>query len=168
MDQWVTFAVVVGAAAGALIGLLFVAVSIRADAMADSGELRSRAAQTLTLFLSALVIAILLSIPGQTDRVVGIELIGLAVVSALGLLILDRRAKSMSSEDPLARLLEVSGPYTITTVLLLVSGILLVAEVYSGLYVLVAAVLADMVGGVSTAWLFTTQRIGPDPSTRPS
>jgi hypothetical protein len=165
VDDWITFAVVVGGAAGALIGLLFVAVSIRADAIMRSKELRSRAAQTLTLFLSALVIAMVLSIPGQSERALGIELIGLAVVTAVGLIVLDRRARSTSSGDPLARLLEITGPYTITTVLLVVSGALLAADLYGGFYVLVACVLVDMVGGVASAWLFVTQTAGSDPTT---
>ncbi|MGO9820087.1 MAG: DUF5979 domain-containing protein [Solirubrobacteraceae bacterium] len=57
LKQWATF----GGAAAALTGLLFVAVSIRVEFIAKSTELRSRAAQTLTLFAIPLVISILLS-----------------------------------------------------------------------------------------------------------
>jgi hypothetical protein len=55
LEAWGTYANVVGAAAAALVGLLFVAVSIRVDAINASGELRNRAAQTLGLFLTVRV-----------------------------------------------------------------------------------------------------------------
>jgi hypothetical protein len=65
-----TFATVAGGAAAALTGLLFVAVSIRIDVIAKSQELRSRAAQTLALFVALLFITILISIPdhARDDR----------------------------------------------------------------------------------------------------
>ena len=80
MESWATFATVVGAAAAGLTGLLFVAVSIRADVIAKSVELRNRAAQTLSLFVTVLLTAIVLAIPGQDYGPLGAELITLAVV----------------------------------------------------------------------------------------
>jgi hypothetical protein len=68
LEKWGTFATVAGAAAASLTGLLFVAVSIRTEVIARSQELRNRGAQTLALFVTALVITILLSIPGQSYR----------------------------------------------------------------------------------------------------
>jgi len=81
LQKWSTFAVVAGGAAAGLTGLLFVAVSIRIDAIAKSQELRNRAAQTLALFFIVLFIAILLSIPGQSLRVLGAELVALAAIT---------------------------------------------------------------------------------------
>lgn len=65
MESWDTFAVVVGGAAAALLGLLFVAISIRLDVVAASRELRNRAAETLVLFGSALVVAICFRCPAN-------------------------------------------------------------------------------------------------------
>jgi hypothetical protein len=50
LEAWATFATISGGAAAALTGLLFVAVSIRITSVAQSRELRNRAAQTLSLF----------------------------------------------------------------------------------------------------------------------
>src|SRR3954466_16245082 len=58
MDKWHDMGVVTGGAAAALAGLLFVAVTLRIDTIAAAGDLRSRAAQTLTLFVTSLVVAI--------------------------------------------------------------------------------------------------------------
>ena len=65
LDRWDAFATIAGGGAAALTGLLFVAVSIRADYIARSQELRNRAAQTLILFGTVLVIAVFMAIPGQ-------------------------------------------------------------------------------------------------------
>jgi hypothetical protein len=93
LEKWATFATVAGGAAAGLTGLLFVAVSIRIDVIAKSQELRSRAAQTLALFVAVLFITILISIPDQSYRVIGIELIALAVITGGGLMVLNRRAR---------------------------------------------------------------------------
>jgi len=50
LGSWDAFAVIVGGASAALLGLLFVAISIRIGVIAGSRELRNRAAQTLVLF----------------------------------------------------------------------------------------------------------------------
>ena len=73
MHDWDTFAVVVGGSAGALVGLLFVAISIHAARMPESADLRGRAAQTLVIFAALLLIALLLAIPEQSQRVLGAE-----------------------------------------------------------------------------------------------
>jgi hypothetical protein len=51
-----------GGATAALLGLLFVAVSIRIEPIAKSAELRNRSAQTLSLLLTGLLVAALLAV----------------------------------------------------------------------------------------------------------
>jgi hypothetical protein len=162
VEKWSTFATVAGGAAAGLTGLLFVAVSIRAGVIAKSQELRNRASQTLALFVTVLFIAILLSIPDQSFRVLGIELVALAVVLGVGMLVLDRRARV--GPDPrdaaahaVASVLEVAAPNGVTSILLLTAGILLVVGVHSGLDVLVLPVITALAGGVTSAWLLLTK-----------
>jgi len=45
-------------------------------------------------------------------------------------------------------------PDAITTVLLAAAGVLLLAGVDDGVYVLVPAMIAAIIGGVASAWLF--------------
>lgn len=172
MDNWGTFTTVAGDAAAALLGLLFVAVSIRIDVIGRSQELRNRATQTMALFVTALLIAILLSIPGQSYRELGGELIALALVTTAVLLYLDRRAAAdpVAGDDGahrLAALLEAVAPNGITALLLFVAGALLVFRVHAGLDVLVVPVLAALAGGVVSAWLLMTKipdETQPDPA----
>ena len=65
LKEWGGFAMVAGGAAAALLGLLFVAVSIRVNVIAGSAELRNRAAQTGVLFLTVVLATLLLDVPQQ-------------------------------------------------------------------------------------------------------
>jgi hypothetical protein len=166
VESWDTFAVIVGGAAAALLGLLFVAISIRLNVITGSTELRNRSAQTMTLFGIVLLLAVLLAIPGQPLRVLGIEVVVLALLGGAGLFLLDWRAGRNRGHQAIARVLEMISPNTVTTVLLLVAGALLAFRVPAGMYVLVAPVLAAFVGGLISAWLFMTrvqeQPAGPE------
>ncbi|MBV8431664.1 MAG: hypothetical protein JO244_10905 [Solirubrobacterales bacterium] len=162
MENWSTFATVTGGAAAGLTGLLFVAVSIRINVIAKSQELRNRAAQTLTLFFTVLLIAILLAIPDQSLQVLGAELIALAMIAAGGMLVLDRRARTGptardATAHAVASILDAVAPNALTSVLLLVAGLLLVFGLRAGLDVLVLPVLVALAGGVTSAWLLLTK-----------
>jgi hypothetical protein len=163
LEDWSTFAAVVGTAAAGLTGLLFVAVSIRIDVIAKSRELRNRAAQTLALFVTVLFIAILLAIPGQSFQVLGAELVALAGISAGAMAVLDRRAKAEpdpheATEHAVALILDAVAPNAITSVLLLIAGLLLLFGLHTAdLDVLVLPVLAALAGGVVSAWLLLTK-----------
>ncbi len=157
MEAWDTFAAISGGAAATLTGLLFVAVSIRIASIARSQELRNRAAQTLSLFGTVLIISVLIAIPGQAYRTLGAELVVLAAITGAGLHVLDRRAKGDKSNQAIAPVLEAVAPNTVTSLLLLAAGIVLVLGAHAGLYVLVGPVLVALVGGVASAWLFLTK-----------
>ncbi len=90
---WVGFGEALAAVAGALTGLLFVALSVKGDVVAASRSLSSRAAETLVLFMiSVLVLVAVLLVAPQPAAALGSELLAVAVVSGAALLILDRRA----------------------------------------------------------------------------
>ncbi|MGH3067582.1 MAG: hypothetical protein ACRDMI_03240 [Streptosporangiaceae bacterium] len=75
----------------------------------------------------------------------------------LAFYVLDRRAKASRSNQAIAHMLEAVTPNAVTSVLLLAAGIVLVLGARAGLYVLVAPVLAALVGGVASTWLFLTK-----------
>ncbi len=157
MTGWDTLEVIVGGASAALIGALFVAVSIKIETIARSVELRNRAAQALGVFVTPLLATILLAIPGQPGFVLGAELLALALVAGGTALALDRRAKRHRDNTTVARVLEVATPNAITSILIAVAGLLLVVHVEAGVYLLVPAFVAGITGGVLSAWLFLTR-----------
>ncbi len=122
MHEWDTFAVVLGGSAGALVGLLFVAMSIHAGRISGSADLRNRAAQTLVVFATLLLVALLLSIPLQPDWLLGAELLVLAVTVGIVLIVLDRPAGQSSSRSPIALTLQTVNPSTLTAVGVALAG----------------------------------------------
>jgi hypothetical protein len=150
--MWLGFGEALAAVAGALTGLLFVALSVKSDALAASRSLSSRAAQTLVLFMTSVLIAVLLVAP-QPPAALGSELLAVAVASGAALLILDRRAGHGSSQR-VARYIERFSPNTITAVLVGVAGLTFLLKAGGGLYWLIPAAVAGLVGGVVNAWLF--------------
>jgi hypothetical protein len=152
IQAWRDFGAAVAAVSGALTGLLFVAVSVNSRALAASRSLRSRAAQTLVLFMTAVLLSLLLVAP-QSSTALGAELIALAVVSGAALYVFDRRA-GHGEDQGVALAIERFSPNTITSVLVLAAGISLLAGGGGGLYWLISSMVAGLLGGVVNAWLF--------------
>jgi hypothetical protein len=150
--MWHDFGVSTGSLAGALTGLLFVAVSIKSDILAKSRSLRSRAAQTLVLFMTSALSAVVLVAP-QPGGALGGELIALAAVSGAALFVLDRKG-GHDAASGVARYIEVASPNAITSVLFGIAGLTFLLSAGGGLYWLIPAVVFSLVGGVVNAWLF--------------
>jgi hypothetical protein len=150
--MWHDFGTTVGGLAGALTGLLFVAVSIKSDILAKSVSLRSRAAQTLVLFVTSALAAVMLVAPQPVDALGG-ELVALALLSGTALYVFDRRG-GHDRTSRVARYIEQGSPNTITPVFFGVAGITLLLSAGGGLYWLIPAAICSLAGGVVNAWLF--------------
>lgn len=149
---WHDFGVTIGGLAGALTGLLFVAVSIKSDILAKSRSLASRAAQTLVLFVTNAIAAIFLVVP-QPGGALGGELIGLAVASGVTLYVFDRRG-GHDQDSGVARYIDRASPNTITPLFFGIAGVTYLLAAGGGLYWLIPAAVSSLVGGVINAWLF--------------
>jgi hypothetical protein len=159
--MWLSFGEALAAVAGALTGLLFVALSVKGDVLAESRSLSSRAAQTLVLFMTSVLAAVLLVAP-QPAAALGWELLALAAFSGVVLLILDRRAGHATHEG-VARYIERFSPNTVTAVLVGVAGLTFLLKAGGGLYWLIPAAVTSLVGGVVNAWLFLVRLTSQSP-----
>jgi hypothetical protein len=137
-----------------LVGLLFVAVSVKVDVIARSVALRARAAQTMTLFQVALLATIILSIPAQPLWVFGVLVSALGVIAATTLTLLDRRATRADDGTALTRTLSTITPSTSTCILVVATAVAAFSGWRGGIYFLAAATIAAITGGVINAWLF--------------
>lgn len=81
---WHDFYMMIGTAAATLVGLLFVSLSLNADAIIrkENADLRALATHTFGIFLSVLMFAVLFLIPDQGPPGLGLPLLG---VGAYGL-----------------------------------------------------------------------------------
>ena len=157
---WVPFGAALAGVAGALTGLLFVAVSIKSEVLARSRNLSSRAGQTLVLFMIPVLLGLLVVTP-QPRIALGGELIGLAAVSGFILQYLDRRAGSAGENANKAeRYIERFSPNLITAALVGVAGVTLTVRAGGGLYWLLPAAVTSLLGGVTSAWLFLIRITG--------
>lgn len=154
VEGWESFGVVVGAASGALIGLLFVAISVNASRIAKHPALYVGATRTLVLFGIPLVAAILVVTPRQADWVLGTELIVLGIVAGAALILVGRGRMDVDAgpESRLARTLDRMSPTLSTSLLTEIAGVTLIVG-GGGLYWLVPALIFALVGGMLTAWL---------------
>jgi hypothetical protein len=82
-----------------------------------------------------------------------------AAVSGTALLILGRRA-GHSTERGVSQYIERFSPNSVTAVLVAVAGLTFILKAGGGLYWLIPAAVASLVGGVVNAWLFLVNLTG--------
>jgi hypothetical protein len=154
VETWDSFGVVVGAASGALIGLLFVAISVNTSRIAKHPALHVVASRTLVLFAIPLVASILVVTPRQADWALGTELIVLGVIAGAALILVGRGRVDIDAgpESGLARTLDRTSLNLATSLLTEIAGVTLIVG-GGGLYWLVPAIILALVGGALNAWL---------------
>ena len=105
----------------------------------------------MTLLLTGLLAGVLLAVPGQRKWALGAEYLALALVVGVAL-VLDRRAGDQGGSG-LGRRLDAINPTFVTCSLLLIAAVVLILDHKDGIYVIVPALIAVLVGGVVNAWL---------------
>jgi len=148
--MWHELYVMVGGAAGALAGLLFVAVSINLDRIISQKYLPRRAAETLAIMIGLLVLAVLVLVP-QSTLALGLETVVLGLVIIL-IMIARFRVPRSPGQSTLV--------HYVPAVILALFGLPLLAGAISllvgaggGLYWFVPAVVLGFAGAVTNAWV---------------
>ncbi len=79
VQVWHDFYLMIGTAAATLVGLLFVSLSLNADALSRqvNADLRILASQTFTSFINVILFAVLFLIPSQVPLALGLPLLGI-------------------------------------------------------------------------------------------
>jgi len=154
-----------GAASAALTGLLFVAVSLNANRIAEHQGLRASAAQTLVLFIAPLAVAAAMLTPDQPDAALGGELIVIGLGASWVLLATGRSKRGLPEDDRrLIAIFDSRFSNVVVMLLFVASGIILACGEGAGLYFLLPASLVAFISGVLNAWHFLLPPTAGHPS----
>jgi len=157
--EWHDFYVMTGGAAAALTGLLFVAMSLHANAIMGNLFYRNRAIGTLMSLTTQLLLAASVLIPGQPLALLG------AQVEAAALFWVGMFIRSLSSRGPAAgsvsispvrRTFEIAGGVS-WNVLFVAAGLSLLTKVGGGFYVLALVMVFAFGWNIYVAWVLITE-----------
>lgn len=149
-ERWHDVFVMLGGAAAALTGLVFVALSLHLRDIGTNRFQKLRGHYLTFGLIYLTVISTLVLIPGQGDHTLGIELLlgGVAAVVVTGVPIVQMRSQLPTTLGFHARVVAL----TVAIALNFAAGISLIVGSGGGLYLLVSALLIAMVTNVSGAW----------------
>jgi modulator of FtsH protease len=152
---WHDFFVGTIGASAALTGLLFVAISINLQEILKHPRLPGRAAGTLGVLVSGLIVSGLALAPGQTNRVLGIE-IALAgiIVSTQAVWVTHGRE---TPDEPLLWLVQHLASLLLPGVAFIVGGLSLTVGGGGGLYWVFAGVLLVFISASINAWVLLVE-----------
>jgi hypothetical protein len=155
--SWIGFGTAVATAAAALAGLLFIAVSINLKQILEIKSLPSRAAQTLILFATPLISALLVIVPGQARVALGAELLATGLCIGGTQVWLNLHATRGPEETAWRRLVGRVFPTVLSCACLAIAGATLIAAAGGGLYWLVPSVLAALIFGLINVWVLLVE-----------
>jgi hypothetical protein len=156
-SDWHELFVAAAGASAALTGLVFVAVSINVERILKLAGLPERALETVLLLLSVVLVSFIGLIPGQSQTVLGLELLAEGLVFGAAIAMLANRSLAKGSQPPpgwriVRQLILVAG-----TVPLIVGGLSLLVDTGGGLYWTVAGMVFATGGGVGSAWVLLVE-----------
>ncbi|MGA2043717.1 MAG: hypothetical protein ABSG83_10120 [Roseiarcus sp.] len=154
-DAWANFFVAQCGASAALLGLLFVSVSLNLSRILAFPTLPERALLAMLLLLAVLVVASLMLIPGQPIRANGVESLaaGALIAAAAGAAKTRAGLGSAYRRYFIGDLTFLAG----ATLPYFIAGGLLFAGAQAGFYWLAAAILLSTAKAVSDAWVLLVE-----------
>lgn len=154
LTEWESFYVIVGSSAAALTGLQFVVVALGAEAkVGGEAEMNAFGTPTVVHFCAVLLLAAILSTPGQTPASLSVCLVvsGLAGLAyAFQVLRLARRQKGYT--PVLSDWVWHVGLPVVAYACLLAAGAAAARHVTPALYVVAATALLLLYVGIHNAW----------------
>jgi hypothetical protein len=154
-DAWSDVFVATAGATAALLGLVFVAVSINIERILTVTGLPDRALETLMLFAAPLLLSLAGLFPGLTREAVGGLQLFLAVAFCTAIVTFALRARSHQTDARKSpgHLLVVG----LVVVPLLVGGATVLAGAGGGFYWLGAGLLLAVMAGIVNAWVLLVE-----------
>jgi hypothetical protein len=159
---WNDFALAQLGASAALLGLVFVGMSINLKEFVGTPLLVNRALEAIVLLATVLIAATAVLIPHQSREVVGVELIaiGLCTTAAVLRLQAGTHAEAVTRGDRGPTRASIVSRRVVglgSALLIVVAGVLLLAEAGGGLYWWPAAIVAAYLGALVNAWVLLVE-----------
>ncbi len=155
--QWHDFATAFAAAAGALLGLAFVAISFNLDSILQDKTLPGRAIETLAFFAYPLAASLLIELPGLSSVALGI---GQAILAAglVGLAVkVDMPRWRQERGDPLSWRVSHVAPTVLIILLAAVGAAATMTTSLGALYWLAAAMAIATTSGIINSWVLLVE-----------
>jgi modulator of FtsH protease len=150
LASWQAFAVATMGAAAALLGLIFVSISIHLRRVMESPELRGRARGTISGLLLIVLIGLVLLVPGQPAGLVGLEM--LVAGGSLAWISLARLRARYRGTRPDRETVVVQGLIVVAFLLVTLAGVITAAAGYRGLVLLLPGYVAIFLYAVFNSW----------------
>ena len=154
--QWSNFFIAEVGASAALVGLLFVAVSINLDRIIELPSLPGRAFEALSVLVMVLLVASFALVPGQSKAVLGTEILLAALGCWATTVFIQHEAPRHVSEPRIWMISRVTATQ-IATLPMIVGGGSLLAGHGGGLHWTVVGVVASFLAALIDAWVLLVE-----------
>jgi modulator of FtsH protease len=158
MEGWTEFYLGEVGAAAAIAGLLFVAISINIESILAYPTLPGRAAQTLFIVSSALVVGSVGLFPGQPLAAFGWEAIATyLLLASTGVVQVAGLRRFRKSEGPIVWLIVPASVLLLVTIPGIVGGILLLNGDIAGAYWIAVDIILSLLGTLLGGWVMLVE-----------
>lgn len=157
MEGWENFLAAQVGASATLTGLLFVGLSINLSRILSGRRLPYRALEALILLLTVLIVSSLLLVPGQSTRIVGIEVLGIGLCVWIAIAVIDVRMWRVTDAQyrSSARLTIAMNQFVMLCYV--AAGISTYLFGFSGLYWLIPAILLSFIEVILDSWVLLVE-----------
>lgn len=153
---WENFYFAEVGASAALVGLLFVAVSINLTKIIAVKTLPTRATEALMLFVDVLFIGTFALVPGQSTEVLGVEILAMGIMSWLVCITTQVVGGALPGLARRWFILRVVSTQ-LATVPMIIAGASLFTGSGGGLYWTVPGVIASFLAAIYDAWVLLVE-----------